>query len=374
VHSSFNLAHTEMNILLMGKGIVGGSLLRQIKDHGATLESEHQVSLRVVGLAGSSGAFYDSEGIDPAQAGLRLKQAVSQGTAARDIPRLLEPFSRLPNPVLVDCTGADGMENLYAEAFTRGISVVASNKKPLALPFDRYEALHAASRRHFRSFLYETTVGAALPVIDTLNDLVLTGDRVHRIEGALSGSLGFICANMATGMSVSAAVRKARELGYTEPHPRDDLSGTDVARKGLILARELGIRANLEDVRIEPLIPRELLAEDDVEKFLAGIDALDASFARRAEELAAKGQTLRYLARIVPDDKGGAEISAGPMGVPADHPAGSLKGAEAFVAFYTDRYSEYPLVVRGAGAGGEITAAGVLADILLIAEGLRSRH
>jgi aspartokinase/homoserine dehydrogenase 1 len=178
---------------------------------------------------------------------------------------------------------------------------------------------------------------------------------------------------MARGMSISSAVRKARELGYTEPHPRDDLSGTDVARKALILARELGVRADLADVKVEPLIPAALLAEDDIEKFLAGIDALDESFAKREEELRAKGQTMRYLARIVPGN-GGISISAAPFGVEADHPAGSLKGAEAFVAFYTERYSEYPLVVRGAGAGGVITASGVLADILLVAQGLRSRR
>ena len=373
VHSAFNLAHTEMNILLLGKGVVGGSLLRQIKDHGAALERDHQVSLRVVGVGGSAGAFYDSEGIDPSQAEARLKQAVAQGTAARDISRLLEPFSRLPNPVLVDCTGADGMEEIYAEAFTRGVSVVASNKKPLALPLARYEALHSAARRHFRAFAYETTVGAALPVIETLKNLVRTGDTVLRIEGSLSGSLGFICAQMARGMSISKAVREARELGYTEPHPRDDLAGTDVARKALILARELGVRAELADVKVEPLIPAALLAEDDIEKFLSGIDSLDKSFAKREEELRAKGQTLRYLARIVPGD-GGISISAAPFGVEADHPAGSLKGAEAFVAFYTERYSEYPLVVRGAGAGGVITASGVLADILLVAQGLRSRR
>jgi aspartokinase/homoserine dehydrogenase 1 len=275
--------------------------------------------------------------------------------------------------VLVDCTGADGMEEIYAEAFTRGVSVVASNKKPLALPLARYEALHSAARRHFRTFAYETTVGAALPVIETLKNLVRTGDTVLRIEGSLSGSLGFICAQMARGMSISKAVRKARELGYTEPHPRDDLSGTDVARKALILARELGVRADLADVKVEPLIPAALLAENDIENFLAGIDALDESFAKREEELRAKGQTLRYLARIVPGN-GGISISAAPFGVEADHPAGSLKGAEAFVAFYTERYSEYPLVVRGAGAGGVITASGVLADILLVAQGLRSRR
>jgi aspartokinase/homoserine dehydrogenase 1 len=210
-------------------------------------------------------------------------------------------------------------------------------------------------------------------VIETLKNLVRTGDTVVRIEGSLSGSLGFICAELAKGVPISKAVRKARELGYTEPHPRDDLSGTDVARKALILARELGVRADLEDVKIEPLIPDTLFAEDDIGKFLASIDSLDRDFAKREEELRAKGQPLRYLARIEPGN-GGASISAAPFGVPADHPAGSLKGAEAFVAFYTERYSEYPLVVRGAGAGGVITASGVLADILLVAQGLRPRR
>jgi len=373
VHSAFNLAHTEMNVLLLGKGVVGGSLLRQIKSQAAALEDDHQVALRLVGIAGTGGAFFDSEGIDPAQALPRLQQAVAQGTAARDLPRLLEPFSRLPNPVLVDCTAADGMEELYAEAFTRGISVVASNKKPLSLPLSRYEALHAAARRHFRSFVYETTVGAALPVIETLKNLVRTGDHVVRIEGSLSGSLGYICAQVSTGVSLSEAVRRARELGYTEPHPRDDLAGTDVARKALILARELGVRADLKEVHVEPLIPQESFAEDDVDAFLAGLRGLDEAFAAKSAALRKNGQSLRYLAKIEPGHSG-VSISAGPVGVDADHPAGTLKGAEAFVAFYTERYSEFPLVVRGAGAGGDITASGVLADILLVAQGLRSRR
>jgi aspartokinase/homoserine dehydrogenase 1 len=275
--------------------------------------------------------------------------------------------------VLVDCSAAAGMERIYRAAFEHGINVVSANKQPLALPQAERVALLASARKNFRAYHYETTVGAALPVIETLKNLVRTGDHVITIEGAFSGTLGFLCERLVQGDALSAAVRQAKELGYTEPHPRDDLSGLDVARKAVILARELGLQVELGDVALEPFVPAENLREDDPEKFLQSLARLDAAVAARIAACKANGKLPRYLARISPG-AAGAKVTVGLLEVDAAHPAAALRGSEAFVAFHTERYRQYPMVVRGAGAGGEVTAAGVLADILRLAQNMRGRR
>jgi aspartokinase/homoserine dehydrogenase 1 len=372
VHAAFNLAHAELSMLLVGKGIVGGSLLRQLAAQETTLRSHHDVQVRLVGIAGSKGGFIAPHSIPPAEAGAQLEKHLASKETKQSVRQLLKTLAQRPNPVLVDCTGSPGTDELYMEAFAQGINVVSANKIPLALPIAKRDALLAAARRHYRAYHYETTVGAALPVIDTLKNLVRTGDKVIRIEGAFSGTLGYLCEQLVAGEQLSKAVRKAKELGYTEPHPRDDLSGLDVARKALILARELGLSLNLEDVALEPFVPAQHLAENDPEKFLQSLTSIDAEMAARVKALKAEGKSLRYLARIEPEATG-AKITVAPVGVDASHPAASLRGSEAFVAFHTERYKQYPLVVRGAGAGGDVTAAGVLADILRLAQNLRSR-
>ncbi len=372
VHAAFNLAHAEISVLLLGKGVVGRSLLDQLERHRVDLRTHHDTEVKLVGLADSSGAVFAARGLEPAEA-KRLLGGGGKGGRTRRAPEALLPeLARLPNPVLVDCTAADGMEELYAEAFARGVNVVSANKKPLAIPLSRYDALKAAARRHYRAFHYETTVGAALPVIETLKNLVRTGDHVVRIEGAFSGTLGFLSERLSAGERLSSAVRKARDLGYTEPNPRDDLSGLDVARKALILARELGLRLDLADVKLEPFVPAEGLAQGGPEAFLSSLEGLDQAFAERMEGLRHRGMLLRYLARIdLP--KSGPRVAVSPVEIGPDHPAWSLHGTESFVAFHTERYHEHPLIVRGAGAGGEITASGVLADILRLAQNIRGR-
>ena len=216
-------------------------------------------------------------------------------------------------------------------------------------------------------------MGAGLPVIETLKNLVATGDVVQRIDGALSGTLGFLCQEVMAGTPLSVAVRIARDRGYTEPHPRDDLSGLDVARKALILARELGLPLELGDVAVEPFVDASLLAEDDPERFLDRLAAHDDAFAAQVERYAASGRTLRYLAQILPHAEG-QKVRVSPVAVERDHPAVPLRGAEALVAFTTSRYRDYPLIVRGAGAGGDVTAAGVLADVLRLTQNVRGRR
>ncbi|MCU0697944.1 MAG: bifunctional aspartate kinase/homoserine dehydrogenase I [Myxococcaceae bacterium] len=366
VHAAFNFAETELHVLLLGHGTVGGRLLEQMAAQAEALRRDHGVRLKLVGLIDSHRSVFDAAGLDPSTAVRRLD---AQGPRTEV---LLGELSRLSLPVLVDCTAADGQQQLYVKAFSLGAHVVAANKKPLALPWADRQALLGEARRFSRSYLYETTCGASLPVIETLKNLVRTGDVVHRIDGSLSGTLAYLADAVMQGVPLSQAVARAREKGLTEPHPRDDLSGLDVARKAVILARELGVPLELADVAVEPFIPAEWLQENDADAFVRKLEGLDRSFAERIERYHREGLTLRYLAQVERTDTG-VRVKVGPVAVDAKHPATSLRGEEAMVAFTTQRYREYPLIVRGAGAGGDVTAAGVLADILRLAQNVRGR-
>ncbi|QAT87675.1 aspartate kinase/homoserine dehydrogenase [Corallococcus coralloides] len=372
VHAAFHFAHEEVSLLVLGHGVVGSQLLEQLRTLQETLAQGHGIQLNLVGLADSRRVLFSPEGIPLKQWRERI-QSVPEGASPPVVRALLEPLRRLPVPVLVDCTAAEGMEALYLEAFRSGIHVVAANKKPLTQPLKVWERLRSTAHLNHRAYHYETTVGAGLPVIQTLKDLVRTGDRVHGVEGSFSGTLGYLSQQLMDGVPLSKAVRTAREKGFTEPHPREDLAGTDAARKALILAREQGLSLSMEDVEVEPFVPREYLEEADVERFLVGLEKLDRTFTSRVEGLRAEGKVLRYLARIDPAAKDGPVLRVGPVAVPKEHPATRLRGSEAFVAFSTERYADYPLLVQGAGAGGPVTAAGVLADILKIAQNLRGR-
>jgi bifunctional aspartokinase / homoserine dehydrogenase 1 len=373
VHAAFNFAHQQVSLLVMGRGTVGAQLLDQLAHQSAHLRDAHDIALRVAGLSSSQRMLFADGGLDPATAADALEQAPASDADA--LTSALTRLSRMPVPVLVDCTAADDMEQVYAQAFALGIHVVAANKKPLAIAWSDRQALLQTARRNHRAYLYETTVGASLPVIDTLKNLVRTGDRVLKIEGAFSGTLGYLTNEVMRGAKLSEAVRRAKELGYTEPMPQDDLSGLDVARKALILARELGYEVELMDVEVEPLVPAAMIATPTPDALFAALEAHDAEFEAMLADKRAHGLTLRYLAIIQPDveSASGARVQVGPVFVPADHPATHLRGSEAFIAFTTQRYQDYPLIVRGSGAGGAVTAAGVLADILRIAQSVRGR-
>jgi aspartokinase/homoserine dehydrogenase 1 len=376
VHAAFNFAHQEVSLLVLGRGTVGGQLLSQIRHGREQLERNHDVLLKVVGISGTRGTVFDDRGIDLDTWPARLAEAEAEGGGSPpDLLAMLDQLRRMPVPVLVDCTAADGMESAYEEAFTRGIHVVAANKKPLTIPWAAREHLMGLARKHHRFYNYETTVGASLPVIDTLKNLVRTGDHVRLIEGSFSGTLGFVVNEMMGGARLSDTVRKAKDLGYTEPNPAEDLSGMDVARKALILARELGLTLGVEDLKVEPLVETGLPLNAPVEAFFEALTKLDESMAGHMEALRSQGKSLRYLARIDPSAAGsGTSVcTVGPVAVDADHPSTHLKGTESFVAFTTERYRQYPLLVQGAGAGGAVTAAGVLADILKISMTLRGR-
>lgn len=375
VHAAFHWAHQEVDVFLLGPGTVGSELIEQIRQQQDYLRSEHDVNVRLVGMANSRGYVYDKQGLDLQSwrdklSGVREDHIGPNGPVP---PSLLKELGRHPLPVLADCTAEDGMETMYKTAFEEGVHVVAANKKPLTLVTQSYRELLAAARSNHRTYRYETTVGASLPVIETLRDLVRTGDQVKLVEGSFSGTLGYITDELSKGGDLAEIVRRAQEQGFTEPQPQDDLSGLDAARKALILAREIGLTLELSEVALEPLVPQWIIERPDIETFYKGLSEYAGEMKTRIEAAQGRGEVLRYLARIDPSakEKGEPVMTVGPVFVGMDNPAAHLKHAQSFVAFYTQRYRDFPLVVQGAGAGGAVTAAGVLADVLRVAGSLR---
>ncbi|WP_242393012.1 homoserine O-acetyltransferase MetX [Anaeromyxobacter oryzisoli] len=367
-------AERGVSLLVLGKGKVGRELLEQIRVQRRELERDYDVLLRVVGIADTHGAVLADTGVDLARWEELLAAAPATGPVdARTAPALLDRLARLPSPVLVDLTAADGMEEVYEQAFRRGVDVVSSNKRPLAVAPGREDLLRQVRRQHHRHWHYDTAVGASLPVLGTLRRLVQGGDRVQRVEGSLSGTLGYLCTELARGVPLSLATRWAIGLGYCEADARDDLSGLDSARKALILARELGAALALEDVEVEPFVPRALLAPGTPDALLAALRTHDEAMAARLDRVRREGKVLRYLARIAVEEGGAVRVRVGPEAVGPEEPAARLVGVEAFVAFTTARYADRPLVVQGAGVGGANTAGGVLTEIFRIPSGHGAR-
>ena len=346
------------HVFLVGTGVVGSAVLAIAHGAGATRPR----GLQLVGLANTRGLRLAEPGATLSEAEARAIVTTATGGAAVVVgDDVLDGLARHAHPVLVDATAADGMEDLYVRALERGIHVVTANKKPLAAPWAKRKRLFAATRlENGARFRYEATVGAGLPVIETLKDLVRTGDRVRRIECVLSGTLGFVANELQAGTPLSRAVAIAKDRGYTEPDPREDLGGTDVARKVVVLARELGSELELADVDLQPFVPASVKELTDA----------DVDLAARISRLRARGEKLVYLARIdVEHDTDGAarvRASAGPVAVSLEHPAATLGGSSALVAFTTARYDRDPLVVRGSGAGGPVTASALFADVLKV--------
>jgi homoserine dehydrogenase len=366
-------AEKGISLLVLGKGKVGAELLEGIRAQRTELERDYDVVLRVVGVADRRGALVDEGGVDLDRWREQLAAAPAAGPVTPETaPALLDALARHPRPILVDLTAAEGMEDVYEQAFRRGIDVVAANKRPLAIAPRRLEALRHARRHHHRRWLYETAVGASLPVIGTLRRLVAGGDRVRAIVGSLSGTLGYLCTELAKGVPLSLATRWAMGLGYCEEDPRDDLSGRDAARKAVILARELGAAVSLEDVAVVPFVPGRLLGPGSPDALLAALRTHDEAALAEVRRLHADGRALRYLARIEPGADGAVSVRVGPEGVDAADPAARLVGVEALVAFTTARHPDRPVVVQGTGVGGANTAGGVLAEILrLFGQGAR---
>jgi aspartokinase/homoserine dehydrogenase 1 len=356
VHAGFYLSAQTVSIGLIGPGQVGRALLEQLREaHGRLLEQYH-VDLRIRAVYARRGLWKHDVQLTP--------EALDQEPVPGDFDDLVRHVQAdfLPHAMLIDCSASNAVADHYPEWLRRGIHVVTPNKQLGAGDIDRYRAARAAMHSSGARFRYEATVGAGLPVISTLRDLLDTGDQVVTIEGIFSGTLGFLFQRFDGSEAFSDLVAQAKQLGYTEPDPRDDLRGTDVARKLTILARELGFALKLSEVSVESLVPPALEAAD-VDAFMAGLKAFDAPMAERVREAQARGHVLRYVARLdLPAER--AEVKL--VSMPKTHAFANTRATDNIVQFTTRRYSANPMIVQGPGAGPEVTAAGVFADILRI--------
>ncbi len=361
----------EVPIILLGVGGVGQALLRQIAENRALHAEEYGLTLQLLAVADSRGAVIAETGTGLTPAELQEVLALkanrqpltdhSLGGPQSDLAGVVDVAGR-DGTIVVDCTASDQTIPALLFALDRGYKVVLANKKPLTVQQEVYHRLTRAggttSPRHLGRSRWETTCGAALPVIAALNRVVASGDTVTRIAGTFSGTLGYVMTGLQQGRPLSEVVREAHQLGYTEPDPRDDLGGVDVARKALILARGLGWTVELADVQITGLYPAAMDSLS-VTEFLAALPELDAAFAGQVKAAADQGQVLRFAATIAD-----GQCRVGPTLVDAASPLGRLSGTDNLVEFYTRWYDPNPLVIQGRGAGVDATASGVLADVI----------
>ena len=359
IHDSFFLSEYQvLNLFVCGVGTVGGSLLEQIHQQQEKLMRELRLKLNVVGIASSRRAMFSREGFNPGDYRQQLAAA-----PASDIQRLHDEVigMNIFNSVFVDCTASPEVAGLYADFLEHSINVVAANKVAASSDIAAYRLLKETSKRRGVKFLFETNVGAGLPIIRTINDLRNSGDKILRIEAVLSGTLNFIFNTISGDIPFSEAVRLAKEKGYSEPDPRTDLSGRDVIRKLVILAREAGYEISQEDVSVGLFIPQSLL-DGTLEDFWRNLPSLDEEFEARRQELVRQKRAWRFVCKL---DDGKASVSL--QQFDSSHPFYSLEGSNNIVLLTTERYREYPMLIQGYGAGASVTAAGVFADIMSLA-------
>lgn len=365
LHDAFFLSENKtVHLFIAGTGLIGSTLLRQICQHAVRLAQENKLEIRLIGLSNSRKMIVARDTLNPDEAISVLMERGEPADAGIFCRQILE--LNLPNSIFVDCTASDEVAALYLPLLTASVSVVTANKKANSGPYERYNQLKKARNDHGVFYLYETNVSAGLPVISTLNDLLLSGDTIIRIEAVLSGTLNFIFSSISAQCTFSQAVARARALGFTEPDPRDDLSGMDVGRKMLILAREAGLKAEPEELRVENLVPEDCRGPMDVETLLGRLKQHDEKFEDQRKKAEAENSCLRYVAVLE-----NGQISVGLRKVPATHPFYSLSGSDNMLQFTTERYNERPMIIRGPGAGAEVTAAGVFSDIIRIGNHVR---
>lgn len=362
LHDEFfsNRAKT-INLWIVGTGLIGATLLKQLETQHPVLRESLALDLQLRGIANSRKMILAKESDDPLSFEVELSNSSPAFVAEDFVEHILT--AHLPNCVFVDCTASDEIPNLYAKLLKKNVAVVTPNKRGVSGGLDLYNEIASAAHDRRSPFLHETCVGAALPVLSTLRDLMRSGDKVFRIEAVLSGTLSYIFNSMAQGRSFSDAVKEAKQLGFTEPDPRDDLSGVDVARKVLILARSAGIPFELSNITIDPLLPPETLSWS-LDEFMERLPSLDSHFEQRVNQARERGERL-FFGALIDCSERRAEI--GLRAVPSNHPFCALSGSDNIVSFSTRRYTPNALVVKGPGAGAEVTAAGVFADIIRIA-------
>ncbi|XP_020590374.1 bifunctional aspartokinase/homoserine dehydrogenase 1, chloroplastic-like [Phalaenopsis equestris] len=359
-HSRFYLSKTILAIGLIGPGLIGSTLLDQLRDQAAVLKESFNIDFRVMGIIGSKTMVLSNSGIDLT----KWREHQKEKADLEKFVRHVHENHFFPNTVLVDCTADSHVANHYYDWLRKGIHVITPNKKANSGPLGRYLKLRKLQRKSYTHYFYEATVGAGLPIIRTLQGLLETGDKILQIEGIFSGTLSYIFNNFNGARSFSDVVSEAKKAGYTEPDPRDDLSGSDVARKVIILARESDLKLELSDIPVQNLVPEQLRDCSSAEEFLQKLPTFDDGFAKERNDAETEGEVLRYVGVVdVVNNKGVVELRR----YKKDHPFAQLYGSDNIIAFTTQRYKDQPLIIRGPGAGAEVTAGGVFSDILRLA-------
>lgn len=358
VHDAFFVdLNKTLNLFCLGTGNIGKTLFRQIQEHRQFLQEHNGIHIRVVGISNTRKMYFDPDGIDLEN----WEKTLERDGQTADLPGFVGKMQNmnLPNCVFADNTASLKPIEFYYEIFSSNISIVTCNKIGNSSSYAQYKLFKDAARTHGVDYFYETNVGAGLPIVRTLKDLMVSGDRVLSIEAILSGTISYIFNNYKGDVTFHDIVKQAQEKGYTEPDPRDDLKGTDFMRKMLILARDAGYPLEAEDVHIESMLPQSCIDAQSVGEFYAELKKEDAFFENLKKQAVKEGKVLRYIAKL---EDGKATINL--QMVDDTHPFYALSGSDNIISFTTDRYKERPMVVKGPGAGADVTAAGVFADIV----------
>jgi len=351
----FETVHKELNLFIAGCGNVGGKLIGQLNEQLANIDKNLRLQIRVIGIASSKKMLLKEDGINLANWKEQLQKASTMNTQ-KYIDLIIQ--KNLRNSVFVDITASEETANTYEALLQKSISIVACNKIACSSKYSSYVRLKEYAREFNASFLYETNVGAALPIIGTLNDFIRSGDKVTNIEAVLSGTLNFVFNNYDGKKPFAEVVQDAQDAGFTEPDPRLDLSGKDVMRKILILAREAGYKMEMEDIKNNSFLPESCM-KGSVKDFYKEVAKQEAHFKKIYDKAAAEGCKLKFVATL----KNG-KASVGLQHINKEHDLYHLYGKDNIVLFYTNRYTEQPMVIKGAGAGADVTASGIFADII----------
>ncbi|QJC36659.1 bifunctional aspartate kinase/homoserine dehydrogenase I [Enterobacteriaceae endosymbiont of Donacia simplex] len=349
-----------LEIFIIGTGGIGNTLLKQINQNKYYFKNKN-INLKICSIINTKGFLFNINGIDIKN----WKKEINSGTNTNDnntIKNLLNKFKKYKfiNPVIVDCTSSQIIADQYIDFLYRGFNIIATNKKANSSTIEYYKKIRLTANKLHLKFYYETNVGAGLPVINTLQNIIKIGDKINNFIGILSGSLSFIFGKLEEGITLSKSIIMAKEMGFTEPDPRSDLSGTDVARKLLILAREIGLNIELNDIMIESIIPNTFNKKKSLTEFFNSLSELDIIYTKKIQEAKKNNQVLRYIGSI--NSQGECKVKI--IQIDNNHPFFKIKNGENSFAFYTNYYQPYPLILRGYGAGNNVTAAGVLNDLL----------
>jgi aspartokinase/homoserine dehydrogenase 1 len=356
IHQGFFETRKTLALVVVGVGNIGGTLLRQLCERQPYL-LEQGFDTKVIAVANSKRVVIMRDGVNLG----RWREALDASDRLMDPHMLAHEIAglELANTALIDCTADSSIVDAYPEFIRANLHIVTPNKRANVLPWRRYTALRELLATHQRHFLYETNAGAGLPIMSTLRDLIASGDVITKVEGIFSGTLSYLFNTFDGAAPFSRLVREAHRMGYTEPDPREDLSGQDVGRKLLIVARQIGLKMELDDVCVDSLVPRCLTDGRFSQQFFSAYAAYDAEMEQRVQRARARGAVLRYVGTL---ERGRARAEV--REVPRDHSFAATKGCDNIVAFTTNRYARTPLIVQGSGAGADVTAMGVLSDIV----------